>query len=57
MKERLYRAITDDGHDYGTFTFYSRHKAGSMANYYDALDEERRLGRHHKRIINITRED
>lgn len=57
MKERLYRAITDDGHDYGTFTFYSKHKAGSKANYYDALEEQRRLGRRHKRIIDISRED
>ena len=57
MKERLYRAITDDGHDYSEFTFYSCHKRGSKANYYDALDEQRRLGRRHKRIINIMRED
>ena len=59
MKERLYRAITDDGHDYGTFTFYSSHKAGSISNYCDAIKEAKRIygNSWYKRIIDVTRED
>jgi hypothetical protein len=36
MKERLYRAFWDDGHDTGEFEFYSKHRAGSKANIEDA---------------------
>lgn len=36
MKERLYRAFYDNGHDYGEFEFYSSHRAGSKANFEDA---------------------
>ena len=55
MKERLYRASWDDGHDYGEFEFYSTHRAGSKANLEDAYREYRlSYGRSRRSSIEIT---
>lgn len=56
MEERLYRAFWDDGHDYGSFTFYSRHRANSKANKADAYARYRTLqGYRRAQAITITR--
>ena len=39
MRERRYTACYDDGHDYGSFTFWSEHRAGSKANKEDAMKQ------------------
>ena len=36
MNRREYIAFYDDGHDFGEFLFYSKHRAGSEANKEDA---------------------
>lgn len=38
-KERLYTAKADTGRDFITFIFFSEHRAGSKANFADALKE------------------
>lgn len=38
MKQRLYIAYWDDGHDRGDFTFYSSHRANSKPNLEDAYE-------------------
>ena len=55
MKERLYTAFYDDGHDYGSFEFYSSHRANSKANLEDAKRVFRqRHGFNRSRQITIT---
>lgn len=55
MKERKYRAFWDDGHDYGDFEFYSKHRAGSKANLEDAYNEYRKKhGYSRYKAIEIT---
>ena len=55
MKERLYRAFWDDGHDYGDFEFYSKYRAGSKANLEDAYSTYRlKHGRSRRGAIEIT---
>lgn len=55
MKERLYTAYYDDGHDWGTFEFYSSHRANSKANIEDAKRTARnRYGFNRARQIEIT---
>ena len=39
---RKYLADYDDGHDFGTFEFYSEHRANSKANIEDAKSEARK---------------
>ena len=41
MIMRKYLANYDDGHDYGSFEFYSSHRAGSKANIEDAKSSAR----------------
>lgn len=53
---RRYLAMYDDGHDYGSFTFESRHRAGSRANKEDAwFTALRILGYNRIRQIKITK--
>lgn len=40
---RYYIAMYDDGHDYGSFTFSSEHRAGSKANMEDARNHVLRV--------------
>ena len=55
MKEKVYTAYYDDGHDYGTFEFYSKHRANSKANIKDAkLTATRRYGARRSNQIRIT---
>ena len=44
MKDELrkYMATYDTGHDYGSFEFYSNHRAGSKANLEDAISQARK---------------
>lgn len=55
MKERLYRAIYDDGHDYGYFEYWSSYRNNSKNNRKDAEDKMiRKYGyREAKRMIII----
>lgn len=39
VKERLYRAIWDDGHDYGEFEYWSSYRNNSKQNKKDAEDK------------------
>lgn len=48
---RLYTAEADTGRDYITFTFFSNHRAGSKANFADAVREYRRKHGHGVQII------
>lgn len=51
--ERLYVAYWDDGHDFGSFDFYSTHRANSKMNRKDAMRTYRKkFGRWH--VIEIT---
>ena len=52
MKERLYIAEWDDGHDRGDFEFYSCYRAGSRQNKEDAYKEYRK--RYGKRNVIFT---
>ena len=53
---RRYLAMYDDGHDYGSFTFESAHRAGSRANKEDAWSAALRiLGYDRARRIKITK--
>lgn len=49
--ERRYVAIYDTGHDWGTFKFYSTHRAESKANYEDARRESYKTYGHSKNIV------
>lgn len=53
--EKKYLAIWDDGHDYGEFVFYSRHRANSKKNLEDAMNTyHKRYGYSHKiKITNV----
>ena len=57
---RHYIAHTDAGHDYGAFVYASDHRAGSRANYEDALAAASRkygaLARH-MAIVSVARCD
>ena len=57
--KRKYLAIWDDGHDTGSFYFYSEHRAKSKANLEDAYKEYRRKhGNSHKiKIVKIYLEE
>lgn len=51
MKERLYLAVYDNGHDGGEFEFYSTHRANSKDNKEDALEEAyKQFGRYASNI-------
>lgn len=53
---RRYLAMYDDGHDYGSFTFESVHRAGSKANKEDAWSAAVRiLGYNRVRQIKIIK--
>ena len=39
MTEKLYRAIYDDGHDFGEIEYWSEHRNNSKANLEDAKKE------------------
>lgn len=55
MKERRYTAYYDDGHDYGSFEFWSSHRANSKPNIEDAKAAARnRYGFKRERQIKIT---
>ena len=50
-KQRTYRAIWEDGHDWGEFTFTSSYRANSKNNLEDAYSIYRRL---YSRSHNVT---
>lgn len=54
-KERKYRLIYDDGHDYGEIEYWSEHRNNSKANLEDAKKElARRYGWHRANQLTIT---
>ena len=53
--ERKYEAYADNGHDYFTFEFYSKHRANSKANIEDAKREYRHKHGRSIKVINTCR--
>lgn len=43
QRNRRYEAFYDDGHDYGSFRFWSDHRANSKPNFEDAEAEAKIL--------------
>lgn len=41
--EKRYEAFYDDGHDFGSFQFWSEHRANSKPNFKDAEEEAKNL--------------